>query len=72
METESRTNLSYRQHGLGLKHYGIVIMADLLCRCGAQVLVSLQETLTESSLIRHRLYSGERHLTLVPNRNLFQ
>lgn len=46
--------------------------ADLLCWCGAQILVSLQETFAESSFVRHRLYSGERHLTLVPNRKLLQ
>lgn len=48
------------------------LQAHLLCRRGAQVLVSLQQTLTESRLVRCWLNSGEGHLTLVTNNSLFQ
>lgn len=47
------------------------LQAHLLRWRGAQVLVSLQETLTESRLIRCGLNSREGHLALVIN-SLFQ
>lgn len=42
----------------------VCLGTDLFCRCWAQVLVPLQQTLAESRLVRRRFHSGERHLTL--------
>lgn len=44
--------------------------ADLFSRCGAQVLVPLQQTFAEVGLIRSRFHSGEGHLTLVEDNRL--
>lgn len=41
------------------------LWTNLLCRRGAQVVVSTQQTLAESCLIRCRFHSGEGHLTLI-------
>lgn len=48
----------------------VCVGTGLFCRCWAQVLVSLQQTLAERALVRWRFHSGKRHLTLVTQQPL--